>query len=68
MEILLLAFFIGMRHALEADHLSAIAALSTKNNSPKNMVKIAATWGLGHTLTLFAIGFIGWHHASGHGR
>lgn len=47
-----------MRHALEADHISAVATLATKSNSSKSMVKIAATWGLGHTITLFIMGFI----------
>ena len=58
MEILLLAIFIGMRHAIEADHLSAIASLATRDNTPSSIVKIAATWGLGHTLTLVFMGFI----------
>jgi len=51
--LLLLGFFIGMRHALEADHVAAVAALATKTTSVKSAIKQGAVWGLGHTITLF---------------
>lgn len=52
---LLLGFVIGMGHALEADHLAAVAAMSIGKSSPKSLALRGAAWGLGHTLTLFAI-------------
>lgn len=52
--ILLLGFLLGMRHALEADHLAAVAALTTQTKSLRQAVQHGAVWGLGHTLTLFA--------------
>ncbi len=45
-----------MRHALEADHLAAVAAISTKEHSLKASIKHGAIWGLGHTTTLFLFG------------
>jgi len=42
-----------MRHALEADHVAAVAALATKTTSVKSAIKQGAVWGLGHTITLF---------------
>jgi len=51
--LLLLGFLIGMRHALEADHVAAVASLATKTTSVKSAIKQGAVWGLGHTLTLF---------------
>lgn len=51
--LLLLGFLIGMRHALEADHVAAVAALATKTTSVKSAIKQGAVWGLGHTITLF---------------
>jgi high-affinity nickel permease len=42
-----------MRHALEADHVAAVAALATKSTSVKSAIKQGAVWGLGHTITLF---------------
>lgn len=52
-SILSLGFLIGMRHALEADHLSAVASLATQTTSVQSAIKQGAVWGLGHTLTLF---------------
>ena len=54
--ILFLGFLIGMTHALEADHLAAVGALAAgRENSQKGLALRGAVWGLGHTLTLFAI-------------
>lgn len=51
--LLLLGFLIGMRHALEADHVAAVASLATRTDSLGQAVKQGAVWGLGHTVTLF---------------
>ena len=54
--ILTLGFLIGMLHALEADHLVAVGALSaTGPMSRKRLAYRGAVWGLGHTLTLFVV-------------
>jgi len=45
-----------MRHALEADHLAAVAAISTKEHSLRASVKHGVIWGVGHTSTLFLFG------------
>lgn len=54
--LLIFGFLIGMRHALEADHLAAVASLATERQSFRHTVRQGAVWGLGHTLTLFAFG------------
>ncbi len=54
--LLVLGFFIGMRHALEADHVAAVSSLATGSASPRECVKQGVFWGLGHTLTLFLFG------------
>lgn len=51
-------FLLGMRHALEADHVAAVASLSTRSTSLGQAVRLGAVWGLGHTLTLFVVGAI----------
>lgn len=46
---------VGMQHALEADHLAAVAALSRNRNSRRAMVLRGGAWGVGHTVTLFCV-------------
>ncbi|CCQ72956.1 urease accessory protein [Magnetospira sp. QH-2] len=50
-----LAFLIGIQHALEADHMAAVASLATRGGSLRRTLKTGAFWGLGHTLTLLAV-------------
>jgi ABC-type nickel/cobalt efflux system permease component RcnA len=54
--LLLLAFLLGMRHALEADHLAAVATLATRSRTRWQTVSQGAAWGLGHTLMLLLAG------------
>ncbi len=54
-----LGFLVGMSHALEADHVAAVGALATSGkHSPKRMAVLGASWGLGHTSTLFVVSLI----------
>jgi len=55
-SLLLLGFLLGMRHALETDHVAAVASLATRSTSVTDSVRLGAVWGLGHTLTLFVFG------------
>jgi len=55
-SLLLLGFLIGMRHALDADHLAAVAAIATRHHSIQDSIRHGAAWGLGHTITLFLFG------------
>lgn len=57
-SILVLGFLIGMRHALEADHVAAVASLATQCSSVADTVRHGISWGLGHTITLFLFGSI----------
>jgi hypothetical protein len=52
---LLLGFTMGLRHALEADHLAAVASLSARSASPGALVRVAGAWGVGHGLAILAI-------------
>ena len=47
---------LGMRHALEPDHLAAISTLMTGNRSSAQAAWLGACWGIGHTLTLLVAG------------
>ncbi|POF34523.1 hypothetical protein [Roseibium marinum] len=50
-----LGFAIGMAHALEADHLAAVATMFDRGRGLLPLMKRGAVWGLGHTLSLFLI-------------
>ena len=54
-SLLLFGFIVGMQHALEADHLAAIATLSTGSTSRRVLLLRGGFWGLGHTITLLTI-------------
>jgi high-affinity nickel permease len=62
--ILGLGFLLGMRHALEADHIAAVSSIAARRTNIGDIVKHGLTWGLGHTLTLFA--FAGAAIVAGH--
>src|SRR6476660_6582997 len=53
--ILGLGFLLGMQHALEADHIAAVSSIAARRSQVADIVKHGLTWGLGHTLTLFAV-------------
>ena len=50
--ILILGFLAGIRHALEADHVAAVASLATRSSSLKETTRVAAVWGVGHAAAL----------------
>jgi len=52
---LLLGLAVGLRHALEADHVAAVVSLATRGGSLRSQAVQGALWGLGHTLTLLAV-------------
>ncbi len=57
-NILLLGFLMGLKHALETDHIAAVASLASKATSIREGLALGATWGLGHTITLFVFGSV----------
>ena len=56
--LLLMGLLIGMRHALEADHVAAVASLLSKRQSLASTIWQGSAWGLGHTVTLFLFGSV----------
>jgi sulfite exporter TauE/SafE len=55
-SILALGFLIGLRHALEPDHIAAVASLATRESSVGRTLAQGAAWGVGHTVTLALVG------------
>jgi hypothetical protein len=54
--LLVFGFLLGVRHALEADHVAAVASLATGSSSLASTMRVAAAWGAGHTAALVALG------------
>jgi hypothetical protein len=54
-SLLLVGFLLGMRHAMDADHLAAVATLATRGGIAQT-VRQGLAWGTGHTVTLLAFG------------
>src|SRR5256885_8514814 len=55
-SFLFLGFFLGMRHATDADHVVAIATIVSRERSVAGSALIGAAWGAGHTVTVMAGG------------
>jgi hypothetical protein len=51
-----LGFVLGLRHAIEADHLAAISTIVTERRGLLSSLLVGASWGLGHTLALLLAG------------
>src|SRR5213594_721059 len=53
-----LGLILGIKHALDADHLIAVSTIVSEHQSLKWASLIGAFWGLGHTATLFVVGLV----------
>lgn len=51
-----LGFLLGLRHALDADHVAAVSTLVSQHRSLARSCLLGTFWGLGHTLALLAAG------------
>jgi cytochrome c biogenesis protein CcdA len=56
LSLLTFGFLLGIRHALEADHVAAVASLATRASSPRQTARLAVVWGVGHTAMLLLVG------------
>ncbi|HKQ18613.1 MAG TPA: hypothetical protein VJW75_02590 [Candidatus Eisenbacteria bacterium] len=53
---LILGLALGLRHALDADHLVAMATIVSRERSLPRAALYGARWGVGHGLSLFLVG------------
>jgi high-affinity nickel permease len=56
LSIIVLGFFLGMRHATDPDHVIAVTTIVSRQRSVKHAAIIGALWGVGHTLTILLVG------------
>lgn len=50
-----LGLLVGIRHAFEPDHLVAVATMVATERGAGEAMRLGASWGVGHTVSLFAL-------------
>lgn len=58
LTILSLGFVLGLRHALDADHVAAVSTVLAERPSWRASTVIGFSWGVGHTIVLFCVGLV----------
>lgn len=56
MSILIFGFLLGLKHAVEADHLAAVSTIVAERKNLLSSTIIGGFWGVGHTITLLIVG------------
>ena len=51
-----IGFFLGMRHATDADHVIAVSTIVSRQRSIRSAGLIGMFWGFGHTVTILSVG------------
>ena len=57
-SVLFIGFVLGLQHATEADHLAAVSTIVSEKKNLFTASIIGGLWGVGHTISLFAVGLI----------
>ena len=55
-SLLVVGFLLGVRHALDPDHIASVATISSGSRTLRDGLKQGTAWGVGHTLTLLLLG------------
>lgn len=58
LTLLGLGFVLGLRHALDTDHIAAVSTILSRRPSVRASGVIGFSWGLGHTLILLLVGAV----------
>jgi len=53
---LVLGFALGIKHALDADHVVAVSTIVSQYRNPLKATLVGVFWGIGHTTTLLLVG------------
>jgi hypothetical protein len=56
LAVLSLGFFLGMRHATDADHVVAVSTIVSRERRIGSAALIGGLWGVGHTITILIVG------------
>jgi hypothetical protein len=57
-SVLSLGFVLGLKHAVEADHLAAVSTIVSERKSILSSTLVGGLWGVGHTISLLVAGIV----------
>src|SRR6476646_10202738 len=55
-SVLALGFVLGIKHAVEPDHVIAVSTIASRSRKIWHASLAGVFWGIGHTATLFIVG------------
>ncbi len=55
-SVAVLGFLLGVRHAVDPDHVVAVGTIATRSPSFRRAAAVGALWGIGHTVTIVGVG------------
>ncbi|MBM7869026.1 sulfite exporter TauE/SafE [Clostridium pascui] len=58
LSILVIGFILGIKHAMEPDHVIAVSTMVSDTKKLLSSSIIGVFWGIGHTITLFIVGMV----------
>jgi cytochrome c biogenesis protein CcdA len=58
LTVLSAGFVLGLRHALEPDHLAVVAALAARSDPARGFLRHGLAWALGHSLSMLLLAVI----------
>jgi len=58
LAVLGLGFILGLRHALDADHIAAVGAMVSERPGWRTALRTGLLWGLGHSAALLLAGLL----------
>lgn len=57
-SIMSLGFVLGIKHAIEPDHVIAVSTIASRSKKVMRSSLAGVFWGIGHTATLFVVGLL----------
>lgn len=58
LSLLVFGFVLGLKHAIETDHLAAVSTIVTQRKSIWSASLVGGLWGVGHTISLLVAGVV----------
>lgn len=57
-SVLAFGFVLGLKHAVEVDHLAAVSTIVSERKSLLGSLLVGGLWGVGHTISLLVAGIL----------